>query len=269
VIGLQPPERPEVVPPTGFARARVGDRWYEGWASAEPSGPETVRWRMTWRVLDGDAGDRLLEERAAETEWWTVGQATVVDELARAGLHATPGEGGLVVARRAADASRAGSGVLRPGPRVGAVRRRTSGPGTGRADQQHGHQASGQGEGRLRDGSQQVAGDHRPAAADAVGQRPGDVAADEARPRLRGGERAGAARGHGEPVDQQGSAGSPTETSAIPAKETVCPARGTAGAGRRHRRLPQPGPLGARRPSALRPVTRRYYLPSSNEKCLQ
>jgi hypothetical protein len=99
VIGLQPPERPEVVPPAGATRVRVGDRWYEGSGSAAPSGPESVRWRMTWRVLGGEAGEQLLEERVAETEWWTVGRATVIGELARAGLRATAGEAGLVVAR--------------------------------------------------------------------------------------------------------------------------------------------------------------------------
>lgn len=97
VIGLQPPERPERVPPGHFARTRVGDRTYEGWGEAFPKDDQRVMWRMTWRVVEDD---RVVDERTAESEWWTVSQATVLSELAAAGLTGTPGEAGLILVGR-------------------------------------------------------------------------------------------------------------------------------------------------------------------------
>lgn len=99
VLGLQSPERPEVVPDRSYVtRVQVGRHTYEGWGGARPSGPETIQWRMTWRIL---AGDRVIAERVAETEWWTVSQATVLRELREAGLDATPGDAGFLTATRA------------------------------------------------------------------------------------------------------------------------------------------------------------------------
>jgi SAM-dependent methyltransferase len=93
VIGLQPPERPERVPPSHVARTRVGDRWYEGWGEAVPKDEQRVVWRMTWRVVEDD---RVVDERTAESDWWTVSQAEVLAELAAAGLTGTPAEAGLI-----------------------------------------------------------------------------------------------------------------------------------------------------------------------------
>jgi hypothetical protein len=99
IIGLQPPERPEIVPDRSHVtRVRVGRHMYEGWGGARPSGTETVRWRMTWRVL---ADEQVLDERVAETEWWTVSHAAVIEELRREGMEAAPGEAGFVIATRA------------------------------------------------------------------------------------------------------------------------------------------------------------------------
>lgn len=97
VVELQPPARPEIVPETGFARTRLGELEYEGWGRAEPSGPETPRWTMTYRVLrDG----RLLDERVnVFPNWWTVGAEDVAAEVAAAGLTCTVAGDGLLVLR--------------------------------------------------------------------------------------------------------------------------------------------------------------------------
>ncbi|GAA4996118.1 class I SAM-dependent methyltransferase [Actinopolymorpha pittospori] len=96
VIGLQPPEQPASVPDMRFARVKVGVRTYEGWGSAEPSGSDTVRWHMRFRVLHGE---QLLEERAASYQWWTISEADLTRELAEVGLRTSRGGAGLMVAR--------------------------------------------------------------------------------------------------------------------------------------------------------------------------
>ncbi|MGH9186747.1 MAG: class I SAM-dependent methyltransferase [Acidimicrobiales bacterium] len=97
VIGLQPPAQPEVVADTHFTRVQIGDRHYQGWGRADPTGPETVRWTMTWRVL---LGDQVVDERTGVYDWWTVGDDVVTAELADVGLGAVPGGAGLVIARQ-------------------------------------------------------------------------------------------------------------------------------------------------------------------------
>lgn len=98
VVGLQPPERPESVPHSLFGTVVVGRRSYEGWGGAEPTGPDTVRWRMVWRILENG---EVLESRRAEVEWWTVREGELVDSLRSVGLSPRVGEGGFVVARKA------------------------------------------------------------------------------------------------------------------------------------------------------------------------
>jgi hypothetical protein len=97
VIGLQPPERPEVVPETLFGTVRVGRRTYEGWGAASPAGEDTVTWHMTWRIRESE---RLVEERTAEATWWTVSEDAVVTELREVGLEPIVGEAGFIVARK-------------------------------------------------------------------------------------------------------------------------------------------------------------------------
>jgi hypothetical protein len=97
-IGLQPPARPETIPHTLFGTVVVGRRSYEGWGGAEPTGEETVRWRMVWRVLEDG---KVVEERTADAEWWTVSETAVMAELSAVGLEASAGASGLVIARKA------------------------------------------------------------------------------------------------------------------------------------------------------------------------
>jgi SAM-dependent methyltransferase len=97
VIELQPPARPEVVPATEFARARLGDLEYEGSGRARPSGPDSVCWTMTYRVL---RNGRLIAERTnVFPAWHTVGADDVAAEAATSGLNCTARDNGLLVLR--------------------------------------------------------------------------------------------------------------------------------------------------------------------------
>src|SRR5690606_37445124 len=55
IIELLPPHRPVTIPPTRYAAEPVGRFTYEGWQSGEPFDDRTMRWTMTYRVLDGDS----------------------------------------------------------------------------------------------------------------------------------------------------------------------------------------------------------------------
>jgi len=98
VVGLQPPDEAVAVPLARHSAVAVGDLVYEGWAQAEPTGPASLRWTMTYRTL---RGDRVLAEQTAEHDWQIVAPATAVAELAAAGLDAGSAPGNLVVARGA------------------------------------------------------------------------------------------------------------------------------------------------------------------------
>jgi hypothetical protein len=80
-------------PPFGVTQ---GELTYRGTGSAEPTGPESVRWRMEYATLRGDV---VVEEAVAEYEWWVLSAAGLAAELAGAGLR-TEIDGDLVVARR-------------------------------------------------------------------------------------------------------------------------------------------------------------------------
>jgi hypothetical protein len=97
VIELQPPARPEVVPETAFARASLGDLEYEGAGSAQPDGPDSVRWTMVYRVLRH--GLLLVERVNVFSGWHTVGADDVAVEAAAAGLTCELREHGLLVLR--------------------------------------------------------------------------------------------------------------------------------------------------------------------------
>lgn len=96
VIQIQPPERPEKIPPTRYARAQVGERIYEGWGAARPEGTESLRWTMTYRVLRNDA---LLEEHKTDHSFRTISERDVANEAGAAGLSCQPAEEGLLVLR--------------------------------------------------------------------------------------------------------------------------------------------------------------------------
>jgi Methyltransferase domain len=98
VVGLQPPARPEHLPLTRGAAVRVGRDTYEGWSTAEPSGPDSVRWTMTYRICrDGD----IRHETITNFDWWTVSADDIAEETAVAGLSCEPADADLLVLRRA------------------------------------------------------------------------------------------------------------------------------------------------------------------------
>ena len=55
VVEILPPYRPVVFEPVRYAVRPVGRFVYEGWQSGEPAGARTMRWKMTYRVVDGDS----------------------------------------------------------------------------------------------------------------------------------------------------------------------------------------------------------------------
>lgn len=97
LVLLQPPGRPQTVPATRHSRVRLGRHDYEGWAAAEPVGPRTLRWTMSYRVLrDGE----LLDEQQWSSDFYTVDEADVRTEAGDAGLAVQAGESGLVTLHR-------------------------------------------------------------------------------------------------------------------------------------------------------------------------
>ncbi|MFV2102321.1 class I SAM-dependent methyltransferase [Micromonospora sp. LOL_024] len=84
VLNLQPPAEPTAVPFSVFATVRVGRYTYEGGGAAEPSGPDSVTWRMRYRVLDVDGA--ALREDHADYHWHVIPAKVLLAELAEAGL---------------------------------------------------------------------------------------------------------------------------------------------------------------------------------------
>ena len=54
IVEILPPHRPITVEPTLYRTLPVGRFSYEGWQAGEPADDRTMRWTMSYRVLDGD-----------------------------------------------------------------------------------------------------------------------------------------------------------------------------------------------------------------------
>ena len=65
IVEILPPYRPIVVENTRYQSLPVGRFTYEGWQSGEPADDLTMRWVMTYRVLDGDT--LVSEQSVAST----------------------------------------------------------------------------------------------------------------------------------------------------------------------------------------------------------
>jgi hypothetical protein len=100
VLNVQPPATAEAVPEFPWMTVTVGGLVYEGTGSAQPSGPDSVHWRMRYRTRRDDG--TVLAEASAEYAWWIVTADGLAAELADAGLVATVDED-MVVARKAGD----------------------------------------------------------------------------------------------------------------------------------------------------------------------
>jgi uncharacterized protein YceH (UPF0502 family)/phospholipid N-methyltransferase len=66
IVEILPPYRPIVVEPTLYKSLSVGRFTYEGWQSGEPADDRTMRWIMTYRVLDGDS---LVSEQSVTSTY--------------------------------------------------------------------------------------------------------------------------------------------------------------------------------------------------------
>jgi SAM-dependent methyltransferase len=99
VIGLQPPGRPARLDRTEMTSVDVGHHRYVGLAEAEPTGPRSMRWTMTYRKV---AGPTVLEEAVNTFDWWTVDVDDIRDEVTGAGLTVDARGEGLVVVRSSA-----------------------------------------------------------------------------------------------------------------------------------------------------------------------
>ncbi len=98
--GLLLVESPPPVPESGRSSlpcVRVGLDRYTGEVTAAATGPGTVRWRFTYRVL---RGDRVLREVAEEFDGWSVDPGELRTELAAAGFVAGAAVAGDVLVLR-------------------------------------------------------------------------------------------------------------------------------------------------------------------------
>jgi methyltransferase family protein len=85
VLNLQPPPAAVEVPVTPWFGPTLGGLAYEGRGRAEPTGPDSVRWRMDYRTRRGET---VLATAVAEYDWWIVTAEVLADELAAAGFTA-------------------------------------------------------------------------------------------------------------------------------------------------------------------------------------
>ena len=85
LVTVQPPFAVTTVPEMDWGRVRVGAHTLTTSGSAEPDGPDSVRWTIAYRVLDGE---RLLREERLEHRWYVQDPVGLTVELADAGLRA-------------------------------------------------------------------------------------------------------------------------------------------------------------------------------------
>lgn len=95
VVEILPPYRPVAVEPTLYKSLRVGRFTYEGWQSGEPADDLTMRWVMTYRVLDGTT---LVTEQSVTSTYRCWAPDDVRQEIEAHGLTMTE-HGDAVVVR--------------------------------------------------------------------------------------------------------------------------------------------------------------------------
>lgn len=97
IVGVLPPDRPEQVPLMRFRALPVGEHVYEGWQQAEPVDDRWLRWTITYRVL---AGERVIDERTATSDWFTTSAPDVAAATAALGFEMQQPDPDFVVLRR-------------------------------------------------------------------------------------------------------------------------------------------------------------------------
>lgn len=99
VFNVQPPDTAVEVPEWPPIAVTVGGLRYEGTGRAVPTGPDRVRWTMSYRTVDGDTE---LAHASAEYDWWIVSAEGLAAELRHAGAAVVRVDGDLVIARSSA-----------------------------------------------------------------------------------------------------------------------------------------------------------------------
>jgi SAM-dependent methyltransferase len=112
VFTVQPPDTAVEVPAFPPLSVAMGALRYEGTGQAVPTGPESIRWTMTYRTLDGDAP---LSEAITEYDWWIVSAPILEAELSAAGMTVTRTDESLVIAWGAAADAKAATVNHPPG----------------------------------------------------------------------------------------------------------------------------------------------------------
>jgi SAM-dependent methyltransferase len=91
VVTVVPPTTPQEVAETPMSEVRIGRHRLVGTARAHPAGPDSVRWRMTYRRYQGE---RLVDEISHHSQWWVFGPDELAAEVAAHGLTGRPGPAG-------------------------------------------------------------------------------------------------------------------------------------------------------------------------------
>ena len=111
MVQLLPPARPATQPLTRYAAESIGQRVYEGWSAAEPNGRRSMRWTMTYRILENG---RVVDERTIRQDYLTLGRDDVAAEAGAAGLECDAvAAAGLVRIMRALGAQTRNESVTR------------------------------------------------------------------------------------------------------------------------------------------------------------
>jgi phospholipid N-methyltransferase len=95
VVEVLPPYRPIVVEPVRYAAIPVGRFTYEGWQSGVPVDARTMRWTMTYRVLDDE---RPVSEQSVTSTYHCWSPDDVRAEVEPLGLRVTE-HGDAVIVR--------------------------------------------------------------------------------------------------------------------------------------------------------------------------
>lgn len=98
VFNVQPPDTAVEVPEWPPIAVTVGRLRYEGTGHAVATGPDQVRWTMTYRTLDGDTE---IAHATAEYDWWIVSANRLAAELHEAGAATVRVDRDLVIAHAA------------------------------------------------------------------------------------------------------------------------------------------------------------------------
>ncbi|AQS66753.1 trans-aconitate 2-methyltransferase [Streptomyces pactum] len=83
VFNVTRPYAPVEVERVRMARVVIGELEYEGWASARPTGPDEVTWRMDYRVL---RRGEPVGGTSVQYRWWVATVEELAAEAAGAGL---------------------------------------------------------------------------------------------------------------------------------------------------------------------------------------